>query len=467
MSEFSEVHSQFDDIVPNHPVVFISYSWDNEEHKAWVRKFADDLRALYGVNVLLDQYNRGGLDLLDFMYKGVTKSDRVILIGTPNYKQKSENYDSGGCKYEDQLISAELYRKMGTAKFIPVLREGTFSSSFKSLIEVLSGFSMVDVDDKQYGIVLKKIAAELWGKPLNAPPSLGPKPDFSITAKNDASLLVSQTVNSSNIASKDGFDYDVAIINSSLAENKEVLRVFGLDNWVEDRMISVANYVFYTAIYKNHLKKEIRIVACYPVQSSLFDSSNLTTILISFYHPRYLFATGVIASFNHGDINYGDIIVASGVVNGMSIHYSNIDSYLNGYERLLPDNEVIALGHRLSANSYLLNEIEENFIFNTGKPKTRLQLHCGTLASILVLPATKKQVELLRKKDRKIIGIEQEGYGVLYAANNSAKPRPIYTFLIKSVADFAEPIKTDNFQQYAMYTSAALAKHIILNELEY
>ncbi|MBV4240687.1 toll/interleukin-1 receptor domain-containing protein [Phocaeicola dorei] len=96
MSNFSDIPpSQFDDLVKDHPVVFISYSWDSEDHKSWVRKLSDDLRTKYAVNTLLDQYNRGGYDLIQFMNKGIEIADRVILIGTPAYKEKSENMTVG------------------------------------------------------------------------------------------------------------------------------------------------------------------------------------------------------------------------------------------------------------------------------------------------------------------------------------------------------------------------------------
>ena len=46
-----------------------------------------------------------------------------------------------------------------------------------------------------------------------------------------------------------------------------------------------------------------------------------------------------------------------------------------------------------------------------------------------------------------------ETYGVLYAANHCTKPRPI-AFSIKSVCDFADSKKNDNYQNYAAHTSA-------------
>lgn len=193
MIDFSNIPSQFDNIVADHPVVFVSYSWDSKEHRKWVRKLADDLRAKYSVNVLLDQYNRGGLDLLNFMRKGIQIADRVLLIGTPIYKEKTLKYD-GGAKYEDQLISTEIYHKMGTAKFIPVLREGKFDTSFSTLIEIRTGYSMVD--DSLYDEILEQIAADLWNNPLNAAPALGPKPVFGNKPSSSitkGSILVEMT----------------------------------------------------------------------------------------------------------------------------------------------------------------------------------------------------------------------------------------------------------------------------------
>ena len=60
-----------------------------------------------------------------------------------------------------------------------------------------------------------------------------------------------------------------------------------------------------------------------------------------------------------------------------------------------------------------------------------------------------------------------EGYGVFYAAHNTARPRPKYVVLIKSVSDYADPDKSDNYQDYCMHTSAMLAKHLIEEELTY
>ena len=179
-SPFKNNPSQLDLIPEDVPVVFISYSWDSDEHKDWVQKLSADLRERFRVYTLLDQYNRGGQDLTAFMRDGLAKANRVLIIGTPKYKEKIEK-DSGGAKFEDQVITVELFQSMGSSKFIPILRDGSFFESFSSLIQLRTGYDMSN--DAFYEEKLRELAADLWGTPINVAPALGPKPNFAPAAQ--------------------------------------------------------------------------------------------------------------------------------------------------------------------------------------------------------------------------------------------------------------------------------------------
>ena len=105
------------------PRVFISYSWDDDSHKAWVAKLATRLRA-DGVNVILDQWEvRLGDQLPQFMESSVRNSDFVLIICTPRYKERCDPR-RGGVGYEEQVITAEGFYAQNDRKFIPVLRLG-------------------------------------------------------------------------------------------------------------------------------------------------------------------------------------------------------------------------------------------------------------------------------------------------------------------------------------------------------
>jgi hypothetical protein len=61
--------------MPSHPTVFISYSWDDEAHKEWVRQLATQLRA-DGVDARLDHWHAvPGDQLPEFMEREIRGSD--------------------------------------------------------------------------------------------------------------------------------------------------------------------------------------------------------------------------------------------------------------------------------------------------------------------------------------------------------------------------------------------------------
>ena len=110
--------------------IFISYSWEEDEHQAWVKKFCDDLQKRLGNNyeVLLDQNLPRGFQLTRFMEIGLEESERVLVIGTPTYKKKSR--DGKGVAFEHTIISSEIFNSIDTTKFYPILRKGSFVDSF-------------------------------------------------------------------------------------------------------------------------------------------------------------------------------------------------------------------------------------------------------------------------------------------------------------------------------------------------
>lgn len=151
-------------------IVFISYSHDSNEHKAWVKKFADDLSALGEFEILLDQNMPKGYSFTRFMEIGLARADKVLVIGTPQYREKAE--DGHGVAFEESIISAELMNDIDTTKYYPILRAGTFETSFPPALQGRNGDDMTD--DAQYEVVLKGVAeAILNEKPL---PSVFTKP---------------------------------------------------------------------------------------------------------------------------------------------------------------------------------------------------------------------------------------------------------------------------------------------------
>jgi hypothetical protein len=152
--------------------VFISYSHDSEAHKAWVLKLASDLRA-GSVDASLDRWDLAlGQDTAAFMQRGITESDRVVLVCTENYVTKAEA-GSGGVGYERLIVTAELVQNIDTKKFIPVIRDNGQKKTPKFLGPRLHvDFS----DDAQYPAKLEELLREILGAPSAVKPPLGPHP---------------------------------------------------------------------------------------------------------------------------------------------------------------------------------------------------------------------------------------------------------------------------------------------------
>lgn len=117
--------------LPQTPKAFLSYAWESDELKAWVKEIASTLRS-DGVETILDQWHAvPGDQLPAFMERSVRENDFVLIICTPQYKKKSEER-IGGVGYEGDVMTAEIYGKNNHRKFIHILREGDWKTSVPS-----------------------------------------------------------------------------------------------------------------------------------------------------------------------------------------------------------------------------------------------------------------------------------------------------------------------------------------------
>ncbi len=128
---------------PPVPTVFISYSHDSPEHKAWVARLAADIEE-EGLEVVFDQEGVPlGTHLPCFMENGIKKADRVCIICTPKYAKKADE-GKGGVGYEKQIVTAEMFEDVGSTKFIPVVAEGKDEEAIPGF---LKGRKYVDFRD--------------------------------------------------------------------------------------------------------------------------------------------------------------------------------------------------------------------------------------------------------------------------------------------------------------------------------
>ena len=156
------------------PTAFITYSWDDEDHKAWVKGLAERLRA-GGVNVLLDIWGVApGGQLPEFMERAVSDSDFVLVICTPGYRDRSDGR-CGGVGYEGHIITSEIAARGNHEKFIPILRYGTWGDGepTDAAAAWIRGKLNIDLSGDPYPEARYKELVETLLGVREAPPPIG------------------------------------------------------------------------------------------------------------------------------------------------------------------------------------------------------------------------------------------------------------------------------------------------------
>ena len=149
--------------------VFISYSWDDEDHKKWALAFANKLRA-DGIDAIIDQTHlQLGERTPEFMERSVRDSDRVLVICTEVYKQKFDGR-KGGAGYEGNITTGEILSEVGKTKFIPILRRGDWNSALPTALSGVFGVDLRKDSPDEY----RKLIEHLHG--ISKIPPVGPRP---------------------------------------------------------------------------------------------------------------------------------------------------------------------------------------------------------------------------------------------------------------------------------------------------
>ena len=157
--------------------VFVSYSWDSDAHKEWVRKLADEL-AKNGISITLDQYDlRIGDDRFQFMEQSVRHATAVLCVCTPTYVAKANDRTSG-VGVETSLITPQFFERMNLEKqFIPIVRET--ESETPPTPDYMSALIFVDFrDDSKFRLQIEQLVRHLHDEPEFEKPPVGPKPTF-------------------------------------------------------------------------------------------------------------------------------------------------------------------------------------------------------------------------------------------------------------------------------------------------
>lgn len=146
--------------------VFVSYKWESEEHVAWVKRLAKDLRKS-GIDAKLDQWEvKYGGSFTDYMQHHITDADVFLFVITPGSVAAAEAPEGkgGALKFEVQMMNAR--RMAEGTRIIGIYRSGDRPPNY------LRDHRYVDFrEDNKYDVSVASLVADLLGK--SGPPPLG------------------------------------------------------------------------------------------------------------------------------------------------------------------------------------------------------------------------------------------------------------------------------------------------------
>lgn len=266
----------------------------------------------------------------------------------------------------------------------------------------------------------------------------------------------------SQIKTEDDNVCDVAIV-TALSHNELAAVLSGGPQWQQLTLPNdPAIYHEATLETSSGLK---RIIATSSPRMGMAAASSVATKVCLKFSPQYLVMTGIAAGIKEKGVQFGDILAGDPCWDWGNGKLTEVD----GVSIFQPAPHQVALSAAIRAklqhcrdqNKYV-SEIYQNWL--APKPTTPLRLHIGPVASGAVVLEDPETLESIRRQHRETIGVEMEAYGVM-ASQEIASSEGTVPIVLKSVCDFANREKNDDWQSYASYTSAHFALEFIKNDL--
>jgi hypothetical protein len=231
--------------------VFISYSYDTKEHENWVEQLANQLRRDAGVNAMIDKFalNQAS-DLDEIMTKGFEQSDKVIIVATKQYAEKSKDMKSG-VSFENSLATI-IARKENKDKLIFIKKDlnanfdEVFPFQFKDYYAI--DFSETEHFEEKF----KELYHKIWNKEYHIMAEIGNSPfetknTDEITYESVFGILKTTGFEPYNLTKEKLINKSTIIwpivprqqVNLIHKSQLEVVRVLSLLNW--DLKVIIAN----------------------------------------------------------------------------------------------------------------------------------------------------------------------------------------------------------------------------------
>ena len=249
---------------------------------------------------------------------------------------------------------------------------------------------------------------------------------------------------------RNNFQTDVALLTVTTTEFRAVTH---FHDWRVEIIVG-DDQIYNSAEFERDGRKHSLIHANISEMGMTAAASTATKVIYTF-RPRYLIMVGVAAGVIRSNLEeqlYGDVIVPDVVWN-----------YSAG-KFVAPDEADINFGNLGFLPRPTAERIPEEIMPYLRKAVESDQNPChayiGPMACGSTVVANRELLEKqIYTQYNHTAGLDTESYAVVYAANHANDPRPI-PIIVKSVCDFADSQKSDEYQRFAAYTSCDFAKFL-------
>lgn len=250
--------------------------------------------------------------------------------------------------------------------------------------------------------------------------------------------------------------FDLAIICA--LDDPELTEVLALDwNWEAPKPIDDHTFIYEGKFISDG--KEFTVCAAHCSRMGMVATANKAASIINLLRPKAIVMTGICGGIKK-NTDFGDVIFAECVWDYQSGKLKK-DNGTSIFEiaphQIMASTEIRSKMELFKADKEVIAQISSKYEDDiTAEPKLLL----GPVATGAAVVADADYVNTIISQNRKVLGIEMEIYGLYSTVENTSGNRP-KVFALKSVCDFADVNKDDDYQKYCSYMSANVLKQFV------
>ncbi len=245
------------------------------------------------------------------------------------------------------------------------------------------------------------------------------------------------------------YDYYVALITVTDTETAGVKHLY--DDW-KPLLLDGDAQIYYETSFKRG-EKNLKVVTAKQSEMGMTAAGVLTMKMISLFKPKYVIMVGIAAGVAHYksiEQIFGDVVVPDVVwdySSGKFVSSKKADVSFGGVG-------FIPRPHFVNTDECLLEAVERAM----ESEENECHVHIGPMACGSTVVANSEVVnKQIHSQYGNTAALDMESYAVMYAVSQSPTPKP-KGLIIKSVCDYADETKSDQYQKFAAFTSSQFAK---------